>query len=173
MNTYSTEDTGRTCQLAEHGSARGLHGASVTGDGVLEVTVNGEGDGEGQGQGGGQGRRGGQGDGQGLAAGSPWCPTAHRGTSPGVPRYAVRTARTRLVRVRCTYSSRAPGQAALRLRYVQDACGMLQDVRVSLARHGCEAQHGSEACHNGERLDSAVFWATESTHGLWLRRLRS
>ena len=35
------------------------------------------------------------------------------------PRYAARTARPRLVRARRTYSGVSPGQAALRLRFVQ------------------------------------------------------
>ena len=61
---------------------------------------------------------------------------------PEVPRYAVRTARPRLVRVPRAYSA---GQAAQRLRYVQHAeagtrslyvhtetPGLPQDVRVSL-----------------------------------------
>ena len=42
---------------------------------------------------------------------------------PVVPRYAVRAARPRLVRVRRTYSTGRPGQAALCLRYVQHAGG--------------------------------------------------
>ena len=49
--------------------------------------------------------------------------------------------------------------------------GYLGVRRPTEARHRCEAQHGSEARQAGERLDSAAFWATESTHGLWLRRL--
>ena len=54
---------------------------------------------------------------------------------PGVPRHAVRTVRSGLIRVRRTCSSGCPGQAALRLRcvHVQHAEGWYasMDVRVS------------------------------------------
>ena len=55
---------------------------------------------------------------------------------PGVPRYAVRTARPRLAHVQHTYSNTPPGQSVLRRRWLRYAGGRYAyPVRAARLRH--------------------------------------
>ena len=69
---------------------------------------------------------------------------------PVAPQYAVRSARSRLVRVRRTYCSALSGQATLCLRYVRYAGGRYAyPVRTARLRHSV-VLHVRTACQRGQ-----------------------